>query len=176
MEPLDEAYFKWLCSLVVSPRLKNPTRTFWHMLHDFYTKEFIWLVPNDDNRKADGRDLRHEFIELHKIEDPDPEWLGLGCSMLEMFIALSRRISFDADGEPRDWFWHMLENVDLHKYNDASYTDRAKRDIEQALEVVIWRNYSPTGRGGLFPLRNPREDQREVELWYQVSAYLIEQL
>lgn len=175
-EPLDEAYFKWLYSLVASTRLKNPSRTYWSLLRDLYMKEFVWLVPNDDNRKADGRDLRHEFVELHEIEDPDHDWLDLGCSMLEMLIAISRRISFQMDGDPRDWFWHMIENVDLQKYSDAKYNDLARRDIDQALELIIWRNYSPTGRGGLFPLRDPREDQRNVELWYQLSAYLIELL
>lgn len=175
-EPLDELYFKWLYSLVASPRLKNPSRTHWSLLRDLYKKEFVWWVPNDDNRKEDGRDLRHEFVELHDIEEPDPEWWDLGCSMLEMLIALSRRISFDAEGDPRDWFWHMLENVDLQKYTDNRYNDLARRDIDQALELIIWRRYSPSGQGGLFPLNHPREDQRNVELWYQVSAYLIELL
>lgn len=177
MEPLDdEAYFKWLYSLVASPRLKNPARTFWSLLRDLYKREFVWYVPNDDNRKEDGRDLRQEFLELHDIYDPDPDWLDLECSMLEMLIAMSRRISFQVDGDPRDWFWHMLENVDLQKYSDSKYDNRARRDIQQALEIIVERKYAPTGRGGLFPLRNAREDQREVELWYQLSAYLIELL
>lgn len=175
-EPLDEAYFKWLYSLVCPVRLKNPSRTHWSLLHDLYDKEFIWLVPNDDNRKEDGRELRREFVELYEIEDPDRDWLDLGCSMLEMLIALSRRLAFDGEGEPRDWFWHMLTNVDLQKYNDRAYNDLARRDIDQALEIIIWRRYSPSGKGGLFPLHNPREDQRDVELSYQLGAYLMELL
>ena len=175
-EPLEELYFKWLYSQVASLRLKNPARTHWSLALDLHKKEFLWSVPNDDNRLEDGRDLRHEFVELHEIENPDPAWLDLGCSMLEMLIALSRRISFDAEGDPRDWFWHMLENVDIAKYNDKVYNDNAQRDIDQALEIIIYRRYAASGRGGLFPLRNPVRDQREVELWYQASAYLIELL
>lgn len=175
-EPLDEAYFKWLYSQVASLRLKNPARTYWSLLRDLYRKEFVWLVPNDDNRKEDGRDLRYEFVELHGIRNPDPEWLDLGCSMFEMLIGLSRRLSFEAEGEPRDWFWHLLENVDLHRYSDKMYGDRARRDIDEALEIIIWRQYTPTGKGGLFPLKNPREDQRQVELWYQLNAYVGELL
>jgi hypothetical protein len=175
-EPLDEIYFKWLYSQVASLRLKNPSRTYWSLLLDLFKKEFEWFVPNDDNRKEDGRDLRHEFVELHEIDDPDLEWLGLPCSMLEMMIGLSRRLSFEADGEPRDWFWHLVENLDLHKYNDKNYDDRGRDNIDRALDIVIWRRYSASGRGGLFPLKNPQSDQREVEVWYQLSAYLNELL
>lgn len=175
-EPLDEAYFKWLYSQIMSLRLKNPSRTYWSLARDLYLKEFIWLVPNDDNRKEDGRALRHEFVELHEIDDPDPDWMDLGCSMLEMLIALSRRLSFEAEGEPQDWFWHLMTNVDLQKHNDKSYNDMARRDIDEALDIIIWRHYTPTGKGGLFPLKHPGYDQRDVEIWYQLSAYLVELL
>src|SRR5690242_14585317 len=117
--PLDEAYFEWLCSLVVSPRLKNPARTYYHLLRILYQTEFRWFVPNDDNRSEDGKDLRHEFVELHNA-DPDAAWMDLECSMFELLIGLSRVLSFEAEGEARDWFWHMLTNVDLQKYNDKA--------------------------------------------------------
>ncbi len=100
--------------------------------------------------------------------------MGLGCSMLEMLIAFSRRLSFETEGAPRVWFWHMLENLDLAQFNDKEYNDLHQRGIDAALDQVIWRTYSPDGYGGLFPLRHPREDQRDVEIWYQLSAYLME--
>jgi hypothetical protein len=40
------------------------------------------------------------------------------------------------------------------------------------MERCVWRTYEPNGVGGFFPLENPNEDQREVELWYQMSAYV----
>lgn len=172
---LDEAYFKWLYAQVSPIRLKNPARTHWSLLRQLYKKEFVWFIPNDDNRVEDGKDLRREFIESINLRgDPDPVWMSLGCSILEMLIALSRRLSFEAEGEPRDWFWHMLENVDLQKYTDKYYDQIAERDIDQACDIIIFRTYAPNGRGGLFPLRNPVEDQRNVELWYQFNAYLVE--
>ena len=30
------------------------------------------------------------------------------------------------------------------------------------------------GTGGLFPLKRPRVNQRRVEVWYQMSEYLME--
>lgn len=174
--PLDEQYLTWLYSQVASLKLKNPSRTHWSLARQMYVKEFIWLVPNDDNRLEDGRDLRREFVEDCEIENLDLDWLDLGCSMLEMLIALSRRLSFEADGEPRVWFWHLMDVLDLQKFNDRNYDDLARGDIDEALDQIIWRTYAPNGNGGLFPLRNPPEDQRDVEIWYQLSYYLVELL
>lgn len=173
-EPLDEQYFKWLYHQVASVRLKNPARTYWSLLRHIFTKEFVWLVPNDDNRVEDGRDLRYEFIEEVNV-DPDPEWIGVGCSMLEMLIGLSRRLAFEAEGEPRDWFWKLIENLDLRNYSDAYYKHKSQAEVvDHVLDAVIWRTYDTDGYGGLFPLQNPKEDQCEVELWYQMSCYILE--
>lgn len=170
-EPLDELYFRWLYSQVGSVKLKNPARTYWTVLRQLFTKEFVWIIPNDDNRLEDGRDLRAEFAEQEDV-DPDQEWLYLGCSMLEMLIALSRRLSFEDDKPAVEWFWELMENIGLRGLNDK--TKPTQQDIDEILDDVIWRTYEVDGTGGLFPLRNPDQDQREVEIWYQLSAYLQE--
>jgi hypothetical protein len=36
------------------------------------------------------------------------------------------------------------------------------------------RTYSKLGKGGLFPLRSSAYDQRKVELWYQMAAFMTE--
>lgn len=176
-EPLDEQYLRWLYHQVASVRLKNPARTYWSLLRQLYVKEYIWIVPNDDNRVEDGRDLRHEFFEECHVA-PDHDWAGLPCSMLEMLIGLSRRLAFEDEGGSRDWFWHMLDNLELSRINDG-YFDRHKEDkmlqiINEIADRLIWRQYDQNGSGGLFPLNHPTEDQRDVELWYQMSAYLLE--
>lgn len=171
-KPLDELYFVWLYSQVGDPELKNPSRTYWRMLRQLFTKEFVWFIPNDDNRIEDGKDLRHEFVDQARLRDVDPAWSRLGCSMLELLIGLSRRLSFQAEGESRDWFWHLIENLDLREYNDRkAYSDQ---DVEVVLDRIIWRTYRSDGHGGLFPLKAAQNDQRTVELWYQLSAYILE--
>lgn len=171
--PLDEQYLRWLYSQVLPIESRKSVRTFWALLRQLYVKEFVWYVPNDDNRLEDGRDLRYEFLALEDLPD-DPEWTSLGCSILEMLIGLSRRLAFQMDGEPRFWFWQLLENIGLDKYNDRYYKN-SEEEVNEVLERVIWRNYDEDGRGGLFPLRHPDDNQREVELWYQMSAYILEQ-
>lgn len=172
--PLDELYFTWLYSQVGSVRLKNRSRSYWGLLRQLYTKEFVWLIPNDDNRVEDGKDLRYEFLTFEGI-DADPHWMDLECNVFEMLVALSRRLAFEAEGQPRRWFWHLMENLELREYNDEVYSDICPQEvIDHKLETLIFRNYHPDGRGGLFPLRHPMEDQRGVEIWYQLNAYLLE--
>lgn len=168
-EPLDDLYLRWLYSLVANPRSRNVT--WWNLLRRMYCKEFIWFVPNDDNRAQDGQSLRYEFIEEQGLADVDPDWMDLGCSMLELLITLSRELSFLAEGEPRDWFFDMLNNLDL-RCDDKHYPGNDY--VEGVLDNVIWRTYKPNGKGGLFPLRRPDQDQRDVELWYQLNRYVRE--
>lgn len=173
--PLDELYLNWLYSQVGSVKQKNPARTYWSLIRQLYKTEFVWLIPNDDNRVEDGRDLRYEFVDEHDLEDVDPFWMNLGCSALEMLIGLSRRLSFEAEGEPLVWFWHLIETLGV-LYNDKEYNTAREKEINRKIEDVIWRNYAFDGRGGLFPLRNPPEDQRNVELWGQLCTYLVENM
>ncbi len=170
---LDEEYLVWLYGQNGSPKLRNRSKSHWSLTRQLFKKEFVWFVPNDDNRVEDGRDLRLEFLQECGL-DADEEWLSMGCSMLELLIGLSRRLAFETEGQPRVWFWHMIETLDLHQYNDRVYDAMAEEKIDEALNRVIFRTYNPDGRGGLFPLRRPVKDQREVELWYQLSAYLLE--
>jgi hypothetical protein len=178
-EPLDDAYLTWLYRQVASVRYKNPSRTYWSLFRKLYSTEFVWYVPNDDNRVEDGRELRYEFQQEEDVEI-DEEWLHLGCSMLEMLIALSRRLAFEADGQPRTWFWHLLRNIQLEHFTDlelqSGNSKRKAEEIDDILGTVIWRRYRRDGsEGGLFPLRRMEpgtRDQRKVELWYQAAAYL----
>lgn len=170
----DDRYFEWLYGLIGAVRNRNPQRSYWGLARQLFTKEFVWFVPNDDNRVEDGKELRQEFLDDEGTDEVDPEWLHLGCSMLEMLIALSRRASFESDKAPVDWFGIFLNNLELDRYNDALYNESYAEEIDEILDTVIFRNYLPNGQGGLFPLQYPEQDQRKVELWYQLSAYLLE--
>lgn len=170
-QELDEQYLDWLYRQIGSVRSNNPARTYWSLVNQLHHKEFVWLIPNDDNRVEDGKELRYEFLDARHIE-ADDEWLDLGCSMLEMLIGLSRRLSFEGEGGPLEWFWVLLTNLGI-----AAYTDKVNYDHEEVDEIlnrVIWRTYQRDGQGGLFPLTRKARDQRNVELWYQMSNYLLE--
>ena len=173
-EPLDDAYLTWLYSQIGSVKLRTRARSYWRLARKLYTTEFQWFVPNDDNRVEDGRELRFEFLGETGTE-ADDNWLDLGCSFLEMLIGLSRRLSFMTEGESRDWFWHFIDTLGLRGFND-SYQSQwdEEEDVQPILNRVIYRTYDPDGSGGLFPLQSPDADQRKVELWYQMCAYILE--
>lgn len=172
---LDE-YFEWLCDLVdiVQPHISY--NQLGMTLHD---KPFYWTVPNDDNRAFEGIGLREKFCEENNIEyvlDYFPEQ----ASMLELLIALAYRCeAIMADMNESismvEWFWKMLSHVGLDRFTDVPNPGVWEDyEVERTLDRIIDRRYMYDGRGGLFPLEHPNKDQRKVELWYQMSSYLLE--
>jgi hypothetical protein len=169
---LDEQYLTWLYARIGNVNETRAAYTFWQLLYFLQHREFVWLVPNDDNRVEDGRDLRLEFLDEAGLSGRvDPNWLGRGCSVLEMIMGVAKRMSFDTDRAPHSCFWEMMNNLGLSGYTDRTFNERRVSDI---VENLIWRTYLPDGRGSLFPLRHPKFDQREVEIWYQMSMYILE--
>jgi len=174
-KPLDELYLQWLYSQVAEPTEKLEELTYWRLFKQLFTTEFLWIIPNDDNRLEDGKALRREFLHEQAIDtqDVDPDWIELGCSVLELMVGLARRLEFEAGGQPHYWFWTMMENIGLRTFHDG-VRRYPRRHIDDVLHSIIFRQYNSSGLGGFFPLQFPNEDQRNVELWYQLSAYVLE--
>ena len=97
----------------------------------------------------------------------------MGCSYLELMIGLSRRLAFETSGDARVLFWELIRNVGLRDCNDK-YKNDLDTLVEEVTDQITHRTYAPDGRGGFFPLRRPEEDQTNVELWYQLCAYVLE--
>lgn len=163
-KPFGEKYFKWLISHVNADQaVANNYKPMLRLLHD---REFAWIVANDDNRIEDGRDLRAEYTQASRhIFDDHP------VSTLEVLVALSRRVEFNAGGESEHWSWVLIENLGLDKY-PGQLTERQVDQINQIIENLIFRNYKRNGLGGFFPLKYTEQDQTKVEIWYQMSAYI----
>ena len=171
---LDDEYLEWLYHKVADPKLRRPEHSWWALFRQLYSTEFVWLIPNDDNRVEDGRNLRAEF-ERETGSPLEYEWQHLGCSVLEMLIALSNRLAFETSQESPRWFWELLCNVELVEYHDQKMSRFESRgEVEYIVERLIWRNYRYDGVNGLFPIRRPSEDQSKVEIWYQMHEYLQE--
>lgn len=171
-EPVENLYFNWLTAkvLILKPLLRDAT--YWKLLRKLHRTEFVWTISGDDNRSEDGKELRTEFIHAAELPD-DPEWrIDIGCSVLEMLIAFARRAEFQDETPLPVWFWEFITNLGLEKQNDDNFDEEF---VELVLEELIWRTYSPDGNGGMFPLKYPFADQREVEIWYQFCEYLVDQ-
>lgn len=179
----ESLYFDWLYSHVGSSNL-NPAHSYKLLAEQLHKRRFTWSVPMDDNRIADACALRRKFSSIAGIElnheDTDPQY---GCSVLELILSIADRCAFESAGsncgfDTDEWFWILMKNLAMDQYTDDVYCGErgVPEQVEHILDVFIDRRYKRDGRGGLFPLRHPNQDQREVELWYQMSAYLIEQI
>lgn len=173
--PLDMMYLEWLYKRAIGAlQQRNPSLTYWKLAKHLNSIPFHWSVRNDDNRSEDGKCLRDEFIEDMDIEDIEINWLQMDASMLEMLIALADRAGFETDMAAGDWFWIFLENLGLKTLSDRAWDDEAEQHVDEVCERVILRKYQRNGAGGLFPLRHATQDQRKVELAYQLATYLLE--
>jgi hypothetical protein len=172
MNKLAEAYFHWLADQVRDGG-GHHAHTYWDMLRILNDVEFIWKIPNDDNRLEDGLDLRLEFFDEQGVTEGRSKEAFGPCSILEVLVGISRRMAFVAGEAAEGWAWVLVENLRFHYFTDPlSVNDGAK--IHELLYNLNWRLYEPDGTGGFFPLAWPNEDQRKVEIWYQMHAYVME--
>lgn len=172
-----QEYFNWLCDLI---HVETGAGTYWLLARDLYGIEFVWSVNNDDNRAADGIALRERYLSENPYVPSEAVENG-ACTVLEMLIALAGRIDFDLSDPYKDqdgtavYFWEMIENLGLTPYEDDMYLEyNGTFNCPAIIDQFMNREYEWNGRGGLFPLDNPSTDQREIEIWYQMNAYLAE--
>lgn len=186
-----EAYLNYLIELATNgnPRHLNKEMLF-RLLHRI---EFYELIPNDNNRGDDGKAFREQFM-LNREDGADIALslcLDGPCTFLEMMLGLADRISIElknsaADGgysfkkktPPNDLsycFWVLMGHLDMSNIDNKSVTIPKFYDfVTKKVSQVLERTYSFNGIGGLFPLRSCTEDQRKVELWYQMHSWLQE--
>lgn len=160
-------YFMYLCSLV-----DHGEEDYSGLLRQLHNMEMscdtTCIVDNDHNRIQDGINLRTRYDNEYVHEDDDV------CSVLEFLIALAFRIE-DVSGNDYVYsFWEMIENLGLIDMDDSNIDPGTRSTIDDKIAILLNREYSRDGIGGLFPLDNAEEDQRKVEIWYQMQAYLIE--
>lgn len=181
MMTMFAGYFEWLCDMV---HVDQEERSYWLMAKDLYNRKFYSLIPHDENRACDGKQLREEYLEEYGYSDRLLD-ISEECSVLEMLIGLARRMDFetgdpyefDGDSEKRMvyWFWELIDNLGLLSFDDESYVEfGGMTEVDRIIDNFLERQYASDGVGGLFPLNNDEIDQRDVEIWYQMSMYLAE--
>lgn len=169
---MTRQYFNWLVSQIKIGQNGAVPRGYHDLFEILAQKEFIWIVPNDENRIHDARDLRQEFSNKKGKRDLVSE--NIGVTVLEIIVALSRRLEFNAGVmSAKDWAWALIHNLGLDKMCDP-LSPRKQRNLNIILDDLIWRTYDPSGAGGFFPLQNPKEDQTRIEIWNQMNTYIIE--
>jgi hypothetical protein len=191
-------YFLWLCNIIeVHKDFHNidfkanpstwspPSKSYRLLIKDLHRKKFVWSIPNDDNRAFEAKNLREVFCESENIPFlseilNDNNIFDEEASMLELIMSLAIRcesmlVDRSDNVSVNVWFWRMLSNVGLDEFtSDKYHNSNAREIVDQILDKIIYRTYDRSGKGGLFPLKRPKKDQRKVELWYQMCSYLVE--
>lgn len=167
-------YFEWMYDLVCGERFSSKIASYRQLLMFLHDAEFIYFVPHDENRAAEGIALRYRFCA--STYDEDLEWCLDGpCSVLEMMIALAIRCEENIMDDPEfgdrtsQWFWQMITNLGLGAMYDSNYNEWLVNDV---VTRFLNREYEPDGRGGLFTVKGWYRDMRDAEIWHQLMAYI----
>ena len=170
---ISKDYFNWLYDMMCGNRYSGRT-SFRKLLERLHSIEFYCVIPKDQNRAADGIDLRYRFAYDYPGIENAERYLTGPCSVLEMMIALAIRCEEDFMDNPRygnrtgQWFWGMINSLGLGSMTDDRYDEEYVDDV---IDRFLNREYAPNGKGGLFTVRRCTRDLRDVEIWYQMTWY-----
>lgn len=162
-------YFRYLCQMI------GRDSEYGYLLLHLHAIEFYSPIERDRNRAMDGKELRGGFGPSFCLSN-EP------CTVLEMLIGVAVRMADQLVDSPMErsvgeCFWILIGNLGLIRYNNSAYMNAINSGIiDRKIQKFLDRRYNRDGLGGLFPLDDPPEDQREVEIWYQMSQYLVEKV
>ena len=151
-----------------------PSISYRRLLTFLHDAEFVYFVPYDENRAAEGIALRYRYCLLHDCEDLE-YCLDGPCSVLEMMVALAIRCEENIMDDPMkgdrtgQWFWGMINNMGLGSMSDTNYNEWLVNDV---VTRFLNREYDADGTGGLFKVRGWKRDMRTAEIWHQLMAYI----
>lgn len=175
---ITEQYYDWLYKIVCG-EWEPRNLSFHRLLMHLYNRNFTPACEMDSCRATDGVALRYRFATENDIPYAkiDEVFQGVQCSMLEMMVALATRIEEhimedrSAGNRVGQWFWSMIVSLGMAAMDDSRFNENRADFI---IDRFMCRGYQPNGAGGLFTLNHPTEDIRQLDIWYQLMAYLQE--
>ena len=173
---MDELWDDYLQYLIWRGGLQKMTK-FGRLFEILHHINFECVLERDENREDDGVELREEYSVPDCFDAEQEEaFYAQKCSVLEMLIALSIRVDDEfigdpAEEHPEDFFMEMIENLGLDKFNGNRYRDD---DVIKIIQRWMDRKFNKNGHGSPFPMKYDRRDQRKLEIWDQMNAYISE--
>lgn len=171
----DREYFSWLCNFIEAG-YDRPYAVYRKLLWRLYLTPFTSLDIYDNDRAADGKQLRLEYGGRIFADEHENSL----CSMLEMMIAFSQRIEapylykFNTE-RAYVWFWLMVQSLGLDSYQDDCWDDE---QTNNPVDICLCNfNYRARDSAGmmtnpLFRLSSPEKYNRT--LWDQMMAWVTE--
>lgn len=144
------------------------------MLKQLHTIEFysdIWL---DENLIDDVESFRDRMGR-------DYDGPRGGPTVLEIFVVLADKCEDkimhnpDFGNRTSDWFWAMMDNLGLGRYDDVHYNSNSSEKVSDIIDIFLEKDYEYDGTcGGAFPCKDPPKDMRNTALWEQLNYWLNE--
>lgn len=170
MDYILQDYFEWLTYQIKDNRPRRGN--YGKLLSYLHNLQYSYSLPFDENRAADGENLRWYYED----DGGDPGILrwDAGCTVLEMLIGLSWQMASIMENTDIDygisyWFWMMIRNLDLIKMSNSKFNEQYVYD---KIDIFINREYGPNGEGNIIFIKDCEEDLRDVEIWTQMCWYL----
>lgn len=168
-ESVEDEYFRWLASTIDDAPGIRERQDLYIQLHNTV---FLWspMVPNDRNLLGHVISKRTQFDEDCWLvtQDLHRKFYNKPVTVFEVLLTISDHMAFLVNGSAVRCFRLLLANLELGSQS-------TKSEIDEKLVTFMERRYNNDGSGGgLFPLRGPDRNQRRVELWYQMNAYILE--
>lgn len=174
-EYLIKSYYDWLMEKI---DFDDKVMMYENLLEYLFNKDFIWLetIPLDKNRASDGLELREEYAKIL-----GPEGNGFmqiisskRCSILEMLIAFSIRLTQLVSLEKYEFFWMFIDNLGLGWATEYDFDiDIVEGIINDFLYGTI-NGKEPSGGQNppvLFPCREVYTNMN-LDLYMQANLYL----
>lgn len=160
-------YYAWLLDQINV--LHGKYENYLLLMQYLFSIAYVPVLIRDEDRVQGGVNLRKQYAFLESIYEDDIDQGA--CTVLEMLIALAQNMSFDTDDTTSRWFWEMMTNLGLDKYDDANYESK---EVKAIVDRWLTRTYEPDGQGSIFPLKKYSGDVRYMEIWAQKDTYLVE--
>lgn len=167
-------YFEWLCKSVGGCGFSEEA-SYRKLLMHLHNTQFYYSIPKDADRAGAGVDLRWRFICMNGFDVSVLDEMEGPCSVLEMMIALAIYCEEHIMDDPgygdrtSQWFWGMITNLGLGAATDNNFD---RRYVDEVVIRFLDRKYDPDGKGGLFRIKNCKDDLRRVAIFYQLCWYL----
>ena len=172
------AYILWMMELTNSPSKYRELFTELNSI-PFEWNENTKELSMDSNRSNDGLTLRSEFFDEYIPNYPNNLkidcniLLGDSCTVLEMMVALVRRMEHHVSERSMDViFWEILENLGIDGFdNDTMMRTDAVDELHERIENMEMRRYGKTGKGSMFPVNRRGFELNKMEIWRQANLY-----
>lgn len=184
MNDLVIKYFDWLCTKATGNycyfegyRLFE-TYSYYLLFSKLNNVKFKVTNVYDDNRYVDGIDLRYRFGYEFNITREEIDYISelIGaCSVFEAMVALAIKCEENIMSDPKYgdrtkvWFEEMLYSMHLINSTDANYDEKY---VSERINIMLNKEYSYNGDGGLFTVECPPDDMRKYDLHTQMCWYL----